>query len=141
MASYLIVANQTLPSALLRDAVQERRAAGDATFYVVVPATKAGRNFTWDEDESRRQARERLDAYLASLEAEGISATGEVGDSDPIEAVRDAIRGRDVDEILLSTLPPGISRWIGQDVPSRLRGVVTTPVTVIHQPAETVAGR
>lgn len=56
---------------------------------------------------------------------------------DPIEAVEDAIRGREVDEILLSTLPSGISRWLGQDVPSRLKGSVPIPVVVLTAERET----
>jgi hypothetical protein len=139
MASYLIVGNQTLPSETLRDAVVDRRRRGSAEFYVVVPSTPPGKGFTWDEDESRRHAAERLEAYLHTLRDDGIEAAGEVGDRDPINAVRDALRGRQVDEIILSTFPPGISRWLGQDVPSRLRGVVNAPVTVIHQKAEAPA--
>jgi len=56
-----------------------------------------------------------------------------VGDRDPVQAVRDALRERTVDEIILSTLPPGISRWLGQDVPSRLRGAVPVPVSVVYE--------
>jgi len=42
------------------------------------------------------------------------------------------------DEIILSTLPPGISRWLGQDVPTRLRGSVLVPVTVVTATRESV---
>ena len=51
----------------------------------------------------------------------GAEADGEVGDRDPVMAVRDAMRGREVDEVIVSTLPKGMSRWLGEDVPSRLR--------------------
>jgi len=47
--------------------------------------------------------------------------------------VRDALRGRDVGEVILSTLPPGISRWLGQDVPSRLRGAVPVEISVVYE--------
>jgi hypothetical protein len=56
----------------------------------------------------------------------------------PVEAAEDALRGRSVDEIILSTLPPGISRSLGQDVPSRLKGSVTVPVTVVTTARESV---
>ena len=63
----------------------------------------------------------------------GAEADGEVGDRDPVMAVRDALRGREVDEVIVSTLPKGMSRWLGEDVPSRLRDSVPVPVTVVTQ--------
>jgi hypothetical protein len=131
MRSYLIVGNQTLDSPTLAAAIAERMGPGSATFHVVVPATPIKRGLTWDEDEARGVARERLDAMLARLRQGDAEVSGEIGAADPIEAVEDAIRGRQVDEILLSTLPSGISRWLGQDVPSRLKGSVMVPVVVV----------
>ena len=54
-----------------------------------------------------------------------------MGSKDPVAAVRDALRDRECDEIILSTLPEGISRWLGQDVPSRLSSAVHVPVVVV----------
>ena len=136
MRSYLIVANQTLTSRSLGDAISERLADGPISTYVVVPLVPVGGRLTWDEDASRTAARERLDAVLARLRDLGVEADGEVGDRDPVSAVRDALRGRDVDEIIVSTLPKGISRWLGEDVPSRLRESVSAPVTVVTQADE-----
>lgn len=68
----------------------------------------------------------------------GAKVSGEIGHRDPIEATEDALRGRTVDEILLSTLPPGLSRWLGQDVPTRLKGSVMVPVTVVTTKDATV---
>jgi len=133
MGSALIVANRTLPSQALADAVGERIKAGVDTFHVVVPATPPDGGLTWDEEQTQAEATARLETFLARLRGLGAAATGEVGDRDPIAAVRDAIRGRQVDEIVLSTLPPGISRWLGQDVPSRLRGAVQVPVDVVYE--------
>jgi len=131
MRSYLVVGNQTLESSTLAAAIAERAGQGATTFHVVVPATPIKRGLTWDEDEAREVARERLEAMLARLRALAVEVTGEIGAPDPIQAVEDAIRGREVDEILLSTLPPGISRWLGQDVPTRLKGSVLVPVVVV----------
>jgi hypothetical protein len=131
MRSYLVVGNQTLDSRTLAAAIAERAAQGPATFHVVVPATPVQRALTWDEDEARTIATERLEAMLARLAGQSVEATGEIGAPDPIEAVEDAIRGRAVDEILLSTLPSGISRWLGQDVPTRLKESVPIPVVVL----------
>lgn len=136
MPTYLIVANQTLASPTLADAVSERVAGGDARFRVVVPATPVPHGLTWDEDEAKRAARERLDSLLDRLRAMGVDAEGEIGASDPVAAAQDAIRGNAIDEIILSTLPPGISRWLGLDVPNRLKGSVPVPVTVVVAPRE-----
>ena len=139
MSSALIVANQTLPSQALADAIAERIRSGVTSFHVVVPATPLGHGMTWDEDASRAEAHERLDAFLAHLVDQNVEATGEVGDRDPVAAVRDALRGRSVDEVILLTLPPGISRWLGQDVPSKLRHNVSVPVAVVYEGSATAA--
>jgi len=131
MRSYLVVGNQTLDSPELAEAIRDRLATGPATFHIVVPATPIQHGLTWDEDEARAAARARLDNALDRLRATGATVTGEIGHRDPVEATEDALRGRDVDEVILSTLPPGISRWLGQDVPTRLKGSILVPVTVI----------
>ena len=68
---------------------------------------------------------------LEHLRGLGVEPTGEVGYRDPVEAARDALRGHPSDEIILSTLPTGLSRWLGQDVPSRLKSAVNVPVVVV----------
>jgi hypothetical protein len=137
MSTTLIVANQTLPSPALADAIAERIRSGATSFYVVVPATPIGHGMTWDEETTRQEARQRLNRFLAHLVDQHVEADGEVGDRDPVMAVRDALRGRDVGEVVLSTLPPGISRWLGQDVPSRLRHNCNVPVEVVYEGAAT----
>ena len=139
MRSYLVVGNQTLDSPKLAAAIAERIDSGPATFHVVVPATPTKRGLTWDEDDARWIAGERLAAMLDRMRGQGASVTGEIGARDPIEAVEDAIRGREIDEILLSTLPTGISRWLGQDIPTRLKGSVSVPVVVLTAEREYVA--
>jgi hypothetical protein len=141
MRSYLIVGNETLAGPALSAAIAERIGTdGPTHFHVVVPATPVQDGFTWDEDVARAAAQERLDAMLDQLRTMGAEATGEVGHKDPVEAARDAMRRHPVDEVILSTLPSGISRWLGQDAPSRLKAAVTVPVVVVTakpEPAET----
>ena len=133
MKTYLVVANQTLPGQPLAEAVRERIAGGACVFYVVVPLTPVSHGGTWEENESNQAARGRLAAFLGVLRNEGVEADGEIGDRDPIQAVRDVLRTRAVDEIILSTLPPGVSRWLQLDIPSRLARAIELPVTVISQ--------
>lgn len=136
MRASLIVANQTLTSRSLADAIAERLAEGPLQCYVVVPLVPVGGRLTWDEAASRVAAQERLEDVLVRLRAMDVEADGEVGDRDPVSAVKDALRGRQIDEIIVSTLPKGLSRWLGEDVPSRLRDSVSVPVVVVTQVAE-----
>jgi nucleotide-binding universal stress UspA family protein len=138
MRSYLIVANQTLTSRSLTDAITARLADGPVRTYVVVPLSPVGGRLTWDEQASRKVAQTRLDEVLAKLREMGAESDGEVGDRDPVMAVRDALRGREVDEVVVSTLPKGLSRWLGEDVPSRLRDSVRVPVTVVTSPDDLI---
>ena len=139
MSTYVIVANQTLPSATLWRAVTERAKPG-TEFHVVVPLTPVVHGLTWDEDESLKQANERLAEFLRRLQTLGVTASGEIGDRDPVQAVSDCLRTRSgIDEIMLSTLPPGISRWLGQDVAGRLGKAVPIPVAVVYEETQAAA--
>jgi nucleotide-binding universal stress UspA family protein len=139
MKTCLVVANQTLPGDDLAAEIRQRIRASERMFYVVVPVAPVQRGATWDEADATRQAEERLQAFLESVRGHGATADGEIGDRDPIQAVRDVMRTRDVDEIVLSTLPPGISRWLQMDVPSRLERSVDVPVTVVTQERSAVS--
>ena len=140
MPAYLIVANQSLDSRALETAIRERFEAGSATFHVVVPASPIPHKITWDEAEAREAALDRLQGILGRLRVMGADADGEIGSPDPVAAVTDFLRTRTVDEIILSTLPAGISRWLGLDVPHRLRGAVHCPVVVVTEEPEPSTG-
>jgi len=68
---------------------------------------------------------------LARLRGEGFEVEGEVGDASPVRAIGDVLLARpdDFDEIILSTLPPGPSRWLRQDVPHRVQRTYRLPMT------------
>jgi hypothetical protein len=125
---YLVVANQTLMSEELRAAVRERLGDPPCRFHVVVPATPPREHLAWTEGAARVIARERLEEALAWLHAEGAISTGSIGDADPVLAILDALPRDDFDEIVVSTLPPGMSRWIRQDLPHRLARRTDIPV-------------
>lgn len=136
MPRYLVVANQTLAGRHLVDEVRERMDEDeDARFHVVVPATPPHEQMTWTEGEAEAVARERLDQALFEFRELGADASGEVGAARPMDAIRDALRVSDFDEIILSTLPAGPSRWLRQDLPSRVERTFELPVT--HLVAET----
>jgi hypothetical protein len=136
MPSYLVVANQTLGGAHLLSAVRERMRAGDCRFHVIVPATHAREHATWTEGDAQALAQERLDRALAAFRELGAPATGEVGDERPIQAIADVLMREPFDEIILSTLPPGMSRWLKMDLPHRVEAAYGLPVThIIGQPS------
>jgi hypothetical protein len=127
---YLIVANQTLLGAPLLARVKECLAAGPCEFHLVVPATHAPGPFAQLEHRDHAFAVKRLQEGLARFGALGIDVVGEVGDARPMDAIRDAMRDAPpFDEIILSTLPPGPSRWLHQDVPARMRRHFAVPIT------------
>ena len=138
MTRYLVVANQTLAGEHLLEQVRDCLSRGPCTFFVVVPATSPSDHAVWTEGEAVALARERLDAALDAFRKLGAEAEGDVGDPNPVDAIRDALRDREFDAVILSTLPPGISRWLGQDLPHRVERELDLPVIHVvgdHQPA------
>src|SRR5713226_8204653 len=49
----------------------------------------------------------------------------------PLTAIGDALAVEEFDEIIISTLPSGISRWLGMDLPSRAERKFKLPVTTV----------
>jgi len=117
---YLVVANQTLGGEHLIEKVRQCMEDGPCGFHIVVPATPSGEHLTWTEGEAVAIAQDRLNRALMRFEELGADASGEVGDRNPMLAVEDALRDGQFDEIILSTLPPGVSRWLKLDLPSRV---------------------
>jgi hypothetical protein len=129
MPRYLVVANQTLGSEELQAELDRRHAAGPSSFHLLVPVTHP--SGLWTEGQVHAQATERLDHSMRDLKARGFDVTGEVGDVSPVRAIGDVVLEHEFDEIVLSTLPPGPSRWLRQDVPHRVARTSRIPVTHI----------
>jgi hypothetical protein len=134
---YLVVANQTLGGTHLLSLLREL-AEQPSSFHVLVPATPP-RDRLWTEAEARAIARRRLDDALERFRSVGIEATGEVGDERPLQAIDDALEGEDFDEIVLSTFPPGMSKWLRLDLPHRVEATYGLPVRHVIAPRESVA--
>jgi hypothetical protein len=125
----LVVANETVTGAALRDEILHRARGKDAEVLVVAPALNTRlRHWTSDEDRARAEAQERLDASLAALAEAGVHARGQVGDDDPIQAIDDALRTFGADEIVVSTHPPGRSNWLEKDLVGRAREHYGCPI-------------
>jgi GABA permease len=135
MRRYLVVANRTLGGGHLLATVRACLAAGPSEFHVLVPASHTT-DLTWTEGSDRAAAVDRLAEAMARFRAVGATVTGEVGDANPMEAIGDTLRREHFDEIILSTLPPGVSRWLGQDLPTRVRKQHRLPVRHVVAAAE-----
>ena len=138
MARYLIVANQTLCGDQLAERVQKLMAEGPCAFHVVVPATYTKDHAVHIDGEAHALAEKRLETALERFRALGVDVTGEVGDASPMLAVRDCfVASNTYDAMIVSTLPPGVSKWLHQDLPHRLErryGLPVLQVTGEYEP-------
>jgi hypothetical protein len=124
----LVVANVTGSSPELIQALKERAAQGDCRFTMIVPATGGG-------SAGREEARTRLGRALEIMREEGLEVEGQIGDPDPVAAVTDLWDPTKFDEVIVSTLPTGTSRWLAIDLPHRLGKLTGVEVRhVVAQP-------
>ncbi len=128
MKEALVIANRTLGGAKLLDAVRERAASGDVRFRLVVPQTKPSAGLVIYDEAVRESAQVRVDLALSTVAAEGIEATGEIGDPDPFMATMDAVAVRRPDEIIISTHPAMHSGWLRRDLIERIQNASGLPV-------------
>ena len=139
-AHVLVVAHQTAATAPLLDAVRERAQRGPARFHLVVPRRPHGLDKVMDPQEHGEEEAKRVlaDALPKLTAAAGSEVTGEVGDSEPLAAIEDAVNLGDYDEIIISTLPLGVSRWLKLDLISKVRAL-GPPVTHVLSSSEVEA--
>ena len=132
-AHVLVVAHQTAATDGLLAAVRERAQRGEATFHLVVPSQPHGMHKVVDpEDTGSDEAKGVLEDALPKLsQAAGVEVTGSIGDSEPLSAIQDAVNLGNYNEIIISTLPRRISRWLHLDLVSKARGL-GLPVTHVE---------
>jgi hypothetical protein len=128
----LVVANKTAATPALIRAVQERAARGPCRFSLLVPNAAHGLHKVVDpEDQDKTEAEHVLELAIPLLEeAAGGKVEGIVGDPEPLAAIQDAVNLRGFDEIIISTLPTRVSRWLKLDLPHKAEGL-GLPVTTV----------
>ena len=122
-AHVLVVAHRTAATPRLVETVRARAEQGPCRFTLLVP-----RDY-WDPDTDRATATIEL-AVPVLEEACRSRVEAVVGASDPFVAVRDIVAHGDVDEVIISTLPERISRWLRRDLPARVEAL-GLPTTVV----------
>lgn len=104
----LVVANRTALSVGLEAVLRARVANGPARFTLLAPL-----GLTPDADmQARRMA--------SHLREAGLDVHGRSGDTDPLNAVLEVWNPAEFDEIIVSTLPRAVSRWMHTGLPRRI---------------------
>ncbi|MDX6636353.1 MAG: hypothetical protein QOF06_2556 [Solirubrobacterales bacterium] len=128
----LAVANRTADSPDLIAALRGRAAEEPTEFTLLVPAVPHGLAWAADMKAGWSEAALRADRAASRLRQAGLELREViVGDPDPFAAVGDVLHARQFDEIVISTLPKTISRWLAMGLPARLRRTVDLPVTEV----------
>jgi len=132
-AHVLVVAHQTAATPALLAAVRERARRDRATFHLVVPRSVHGMHRVVDPEDSGEDETSRVlaEALPKLSDAAGRPVTGSAGDAEPLMAIHDAINLGHFDEIIISTLPRRVSRWLRLDLVSKTRAL-GLPVTHVE---------
>ena len=120
MAGYLVVAHQTVGSSELRDRLARiAHSDPEAEFKLLIPATDPSHLLVWEAGDAEVIAERRASEARDKLTQAGLRITGTaVGDPSPVRAIEDELREHPGahDSVILCTLPPGMSHWLGLDV-------------------------
>jgi len=126
----LVIANETVGGEELLAALKHKVDGVRAQVFVVCPALNSKlRHWVSDEDQARVAAQSRLDESLDAMRAAGIEARGQIGDSDPLQAIEDGIRIFAPDELVMSTHPEGRSNWLERGIVEHARERFAVPLT------------
>jgi len=138
MSKVLVVANKTAATPALIEAVRERAARGPATFTLLVPNAAHGLHRLVDpEDQGDSEAQATIELAVPLLEkAAGGPVESMIGDPEPLAAIQDAINVHGFDELIISTLPQRVSKWLKLDLPSKAAGLGLPVTTVIASSRE-----
>jgi hypothetical protein len=129
MAKVLVVANRTAESDELLQAMKERAEQGDVEFTLVVPAAPHGVAWAADMHSGGDEAQSHIDKAVARFRDAGLRVEGKMGDPDPQAAVQDEANFGTYDEVIVSTLPLKISKWLKVDLPHKVEHATGLPVT------------
>jgi hypothetical protein len=129
-ARVLVVANRTAESPELLEALRARTLQGPCEFTLLVPSTPHGIAWAADMHAGGDEAEEHRNAFVEELRREGLDMAGaRVGDPDALAAIQDECNFNEYDEVIVSTLPLHVSKWLKLDLPSKAKAATGLPVT------------
>ena len=129
-ASVLVIANRTAESPELLEALKTRVEEGACEFTLLVPATAHGIAWAADMFAGSGEAEQHRLAFVDELREEGLNVVqAKVGDPDPLAAICDECNFGEYDELIVSTLPLRISKWLHLDLPRKAGAATGLPVT------------
>jgi hypothetical protein len=135
LKSYLVVAHYEGDHRVVDDLIRARMAQGPARFFLLVPATPPRtRSLTWNEEQARELANERLNFGLKSIRALGADVTGAVGDVSIADAILDALRAQSFDEVILATPPATITEQFLGNLATQVKRIKDIPITHVVIP-------
>ena len=126
-ANVLVVANRTAASDEVLEALVQRVERGPAEFFLVVPATPRGASWMTDMNAGAVAAEEHLGRALARWRDVGLQCNGRTGDPDALAAAVDVANEHDFDEVIVSTLPRHLSKWLHLDLPHKVAHATGLP--------------
>jgi hypothetical protein len=130
-ASVLVVANQTAESEELLAALKARDDGGPVEFTVLIPATPHGLSWAanMNAESGQDEAELHREAMVERLRSIGLDVkAAKVGDADALAAIQDEVNFNDYDELIVSTLPRRISKWLHVDLPRKAEAATGLPV-------------
>ncbi len=129
-ARVLVVANRTAESPELLEALRKRTVKGPCAFTLVIPSTPHGLGWAADMYGGGEEAEQHRAAFVEELRVAGLNVEdAKVGDPDPLAAIQDECNFSQYDELIVSTLPLHISKWLHIDLPSKAKAATGLPVT------------
>jgi len=101
----LVLTAEPISADILREAAGDE--ADDAEVMVVSPALTDSPLRFWvsDADDAIAHAGQTAEETVERLDEEGIDAAGDTGESDPMQALEDALASYDADRIVIFTHP------------------------------------
>jgi hypothetical protein len=137
----LVVALETLAGEELYDALT-MTGPSNLELDVLAPVmTSRSHYWTSDVDREHTDAQHRLEASLAWAAERGLTAKGEVGDSDPLAAIEDELRTFGADEVIIATHPRERISWLANRMIGHLERELDVPVREIAVADEHDHGR
>jgi hypothetical protein len=124
----LVLANDAIDADQVRDALGAE--AEGAEVRVVSPALNQSKLAFWvsDPDEAIGEAREAQEATVDDLQSEGIEATGTEGESDPLQALEDALATFAADRVLIFVRPEDEQKYREDDLAAEAERLAGVPV-------------